>query len=125
MSKEIDKRNNQRPVFPRSPLVSLVTALDIPDEEFSSIMDNLEAHNRLPQPGDEEEMTKEFGKLLLSGERRPSIAEVQREFKVGFTIATHVIDRLVELGVISAEDGIKPRQVLITNPEEYEKLWEK
>ena len=38
----------------------------------------------------------------------------QRVYRIGFNRAARIMDQLAEAGVVSAEDGTKPRKVLMS-----------
>jgi S-DNA-T family DNA segregation ATPase FtsK/SpoIIIE len=42
---------------------------------------------------------------------------LQRVYKIGFNRAARIMDQLYEAGVVSGEDGTKPRKVLMTHDE--------
>ena len=46
---------------------------------------------------------------------------LQRVFKIGFNRAARIMDQLNDAGVVSDEEGTKPRRVLMTM-EEFEQL---
>jgi len=46
-----------------------------------------------------------------------SIGAIQRRFKIGFNRAAYVLDQLTELGIVSEENVVKPRTVLVTDEE--------
>lgn len=46
-----------------------------------------------------------------------SISLLQRKLKLGYSRAARIIDKLEELGLLSAADGSKPRQILMTREE--------
>ncbi len=50
---------------------------------------------------------------------KATIGVLQRMFRIGFNRAARIMDQLAEAGVVSGEDGTKPRQVLMTK-EEFE-----
>ena len=60
----------------------------------------------------------EAGKLIIEKEKA-SIGMLQRMFKIGFNRAARIMDQLHEAGVVSGEEGTKPRKVLMTM-EEFE-----
>lgn len=60
----------------------------------------------------------EAGRFVIE-KKQASIGMLQREFKIGFNRATHIIDQLGEAGVIGAEEGTKPRRILM-NIEQFE-----
>jgi S-DNA-T family DNA segregation ATPase FtsK/SpoIIIE len=47
-------------------------------------------------------------------EGKASTSMLQRYLKVGYGRAAGLLDRMEELGFISAQDGNKPRRVLVT-----------
>lgn len=60
----------------------------------------------------------EAGRLIIE-KNKASIGMLQREFRISFNRATHIIDQLGEAGVIGAEEGTKPRRILM-NIEQFE-----
>ena len=48
---------------------------------------------------------------------------LQRVFKIGFNRAARIMDQLAKAGVVGAEEGTKPRKVLMSM-EEFEKYIE-
>ena len=54
--------------------------------------------------------------------QKASTSMLQRMFKIGFNRASRIIDQLEAAGIIGAEEGTKPRKVLITYEELEEKL---
>ena len=42
---------------------------------------------------------------------------LQRVFKVGYNRAARIMEQLEEAGIIGAEEGTKPRKVLVTETE--------
>ncbi len=51
--------------------------------------------------------------------QQASTSFLQRKLKVGFNRASRIMDELEERGVISAKDGSKPRQVLVSKENMY------
>ncbi|GAB6908064.1 FtsK2 [Desulfosarcina cetonica] len=49
--------------------------------------------------------------------RQATISSVQRALRVGYNRAARIIDMMEKRGIISASDGIKPRQVLVDRSE--------
>lgn len=60
----------------------------------------------------------EAGRFVIEKERA-SIGLIQRFYKVGFNRAARIMDQLCEAGVVGAEEGTKPRKILMTM-EEFE-----
>ena len=54
---------------------------------------------------------------------KASIGMLQRMFKIGFNRAARIMDQLCESGVVSGEEGTKPRKILLSM-EEFEQLLE-
>ena len=63
--------------------------------------------------GDKDERFVEIGRYVVS-EQNASIGMIQRHFAMGFNRAARIIDQLESEGVISKQDGKKPREVLMT-----------
>ena len=61
---------------------------------------------------------EEAGRFCIEKER-VSIGLIQRFYKVGFNRAARILDELCDAGVISQEDGTKPRKICMTM-EEFE-----
>lgn len=51
-----------------------------------------------------------------------STSNIQRRFNIGYNRAGRVMDQLYECGIVSAQDGSKPRQVLISDEETLNRL---
>lgn len=60
-----------------------------------------------------DEMFYEAGVLCIET-GQPSIGLLQRKFRMGFNRAARIIDQLEEAGVVSAQDGKKPRDAIMT-----------
>ncbi len=60
----------------------------------------------------------EAGKFFIEKDKA-SIGMLQRVFKIGFNRAARIVDQLEEAGVVSAEEGTKPRNIL-KSLEEFE-----
>lgn len=60
----------------------------------------------------------EAGKFVIEKDKA-SIGMLQRVFKIGFNRAARIMDQLYEAGVVSEEEGTKPRKVLMSM-EEFE-----
>ena len=53
------------------------------------------------------------GKFVIEKDKA-SIGMLQRVFKIGFNRAARIVDQLEEAGVIGAEEGTKPRRILMS-----------
>ena len=58
------------------------------------------------------------GRFVIEKDKA-SIGMLQRVYKIGFNRAARIMDQLCDAGVVSAEEGTKPRRVLMS-PEEFE-----
>lgn len=71
---------------------------------------------------DVDELYDEAVKFVLT-ENTASISAIQRRFRVGYARAGRIIDQMTRNGIVSEQDGAKPRNILITL-EEYENMLE-
>ena len=60
-----------------------------------------------------DEYFEEAGKLVIDKDKA-SIGMFQRVYRIGFNRAARIMDQLAEAGVVSEEDGTKPRKVLMS-----------
>ena len=60
----------------------------------------------------------EAGRFIIE-KNKGSIGLLQRNFKIGFNRAARIMDQLSDAGVVGAEVGTKPREILMTE-EEFE-----
>lgn len=68
-----------------------------------------------------DEYFEEAGKFVIEKEKA-SIGMLQRMFKIGFNRAARIMEQLQEAGVVGAEEGTKPRKVLMSLSEFEEQL---
>lgn len=59
-----------------------------------------------------DEYIVEAGRFIIEKDKA-SIGMLQRMFKIGFSRAAKIMDQLYELGVVSEEEGTKPRRILM------------
>jgi S-DNA-T family DNA segregation ATPase FtsK/SpoIIIE len=71
---------------------------------------------------DRDEYFWEAGALIIDKDKA-SIGMLQRVFKIGFNRAARIMDQLCDSGVVSEEDGTKPRNILMTQ-EQFENMKE-
>ena len=55
----------------------------------------------------------EAGRFVIEKDKA-SIGMLQRVFKIGFNRAARIVDQLEEAGVVGAEEGTKPRKILMS-----------
>ena len=87
------------------------------DEEAENAIDkgvSLEnATSGTGDSGDKDERFVEIGRYVVA-EQNASIGMIQRHFAMGFNRAARIVDQLESEGVISKQEGKKPREVLMT-----------
>ncbi|MDO4617034.1 MAG: DNA translocase FtsK 4TM domain-containing protein [Lachnospiraceae bacterium] len=71
---------------------------------------------------DQDELFIDAAKLIVDKEKA-SIGMLQRQFKIGFNRAARIMDQLCDAGVVGAEEGTKPRKVLLSK-EQFENYLE-
>ena len=71
---------------------------------------------------DFDELLMSAGNFIIDSDKA-SIGALQRKFKIGFNRAARIMDQLCELGVVSEEQGTKPRNILM-GPEEFQEIVE-
>ena len=64
-----------------------------------------------------------YKSVFIIEKDKASIGMLQRMFKIGFNRAARIMDQLCEAGVVSGEEGTKPRKILLSM-EEFEQLLE-
>ncbi|MDE6636492.1 MAG: DNA translocase FtsK, partial [Lachnospiraceae bacterium] len=69
-----------------------------------------------------DEIFAEAGRFVIE-KQKASIGVLQRVFKIGFNRGARIMDQLCEAGVVSEEEGKKPRNILMTM-EEFEQMIE-
>ena len=69
-------------------------------------------------PQDDRDVYFSDAAKLLIEKDKASVSMLQRYFKIGFNRAARIMDQLEEAGVVGAEEGTKPRKILMS-PEEF------
>lgn len=54
---------------------------------------------------------------IILEHKQASISFLQRKLKIGYSRAARIIDSMEEMGIVSASEGSKPRDILITSDE--------
>lgn len=70
-----------------------------------------------------DEYFADAGRYIIE-QNKASTSLMQRVFRIGFNRAARLMDQLVEAGVVSSEDGARPRKVLMS-AEEFEEYLER
>lgn len=71
-----------------------------------------------PAAGERDEMFEQAVRIIC-GHDKASASLLQRRLSIGYARAARILDQLEAEGVVSPADGSKPREVLITNPDEF------
>ncbi len=95
----------------------------VKEEDLKYSEDLAEAIEKGPKdnlPGAKRERDPEFEKALaiVVSTQKASSSFLQRKMRIGYNKAARIIDQLHAAGVVSAQKGSKPRDVLITSPDE-------
>ena len=112
----------------------------VSDEEVTQVVEFVKAHNTAEDSqkqqeeveeavsaaaqadaggkSDVDELFEEAGRFLVKNEKA-STGSLQRNFRIGFNRAARIMDQLADAGVVSKENGTKPREVLM-NEQQYE-----
>ena len=85
-------------------------------EELKSAIEKPQAE--LGTSSGEREPEFEVALKIVIGEGKASASLLQRRLKIGYNKASRLIEQLEESGAIAAQDGVKPREVLVSSPEE-------
>ncbi|MBO5564393.1 MAG: DNA translocase FtsK [Lachnospiraceae bacterium] len=70
----------------------------------------------MPSGSEIDEYFVQAGRFIIEKDKA-SIGLLQRLLKIGFNRAARIMDQLCEAGVVSAEEGTKARNILMTMPE--------
>ena len=89
--------------------------------DFDEITQKIEASSNASSSGsgqnssdsDYDDLFIEAGKYVISN-NKASIGNLQRVYRIGFNRAARIMDKLAEVGVVSADDGTKARTVLMS-----------
>ena len=90
------------------------------DESISEKITNTTVGGVSSAESDRDSLFAEAGRFIIEKDKA-SIGMLQRMFKIGFNRAARIMDQLCEAGVVTGEEGTKPRKVLMTM-EEFESL---
>lgn len=90
---------------------------DMISNQITSAVQSIESASNQMQ-SDRDDYFIEAGKFIIEKDKA-SIGMLQRVYKIGFNRAARIMDQLYEAGVVGAEEGTKPRKVLMSM-EEFE-----
>lgn len=84
------------------------------NDEIHEKINNARAGEGFAGSGDDrDEYFAEAGKFIIDKDKA-SIGMLQRVYKIGFNRAARIMDQLAEAGVVGAEEGTKPRRILMS-----------
>ena len=92
----------------------------IDNTEISTKSSDKSADQSADDNNGRDELFAEAGRFIIE-KQKASIGTLQRVFKIGFNRGARIMDQLCEAGVVSEEDGKKPRNILMTL-EEFEQI---
>ena len=94
------------------------SATDITEQVNSAIKAETAKEADLQEAEDDayDEYFDEAGRLIIDKDKA-SIGMLQRVYRIGFNRAARIMDQLAEVGVVSEEDGTKPRKILMSKDE--------
>ena len=72
----------------------------------------------------EDELLEESVKLVLET-GQASVSLLQRKFRVGYTRAARLVDMMQEMQIVSAANGSKPREVIMTSDQVFSRYFQK
>ncbi len=90
----------------------------MPDTYSREIQNRIESHSTASvSPSgdamDNDEYFTDAAKMIIEKDKA-SIGMLQRAFRIGFNRAARIMDQLYDAGVVGAEEGTKPRKILMT-----------
>lgn len=71
-----------------------------------------------PDTDERDDLFAEAVRIVCSSDKA-SASLMQRRLSIGYARAARLLDQLESAGVVGPQDGSKPREVLISNPEEF------
>lgn len=83
------------------------------EDLLQSIEEEGKAGGNRPGPGEDQDELMDDVVEFISHEETTSISGLQRRFHIGYARAGRIIDDLEVMGMVSPQDGSKPRDVLI------------
>lgn len=102
-----------------SAVVEFLTADKEPvayDASISEKISNATVGGAAIADSDRDALFAEAGRFIIEKDKA-SIGMLQRMFKIGFNRAARIMDQLCEAGVVTGEEGTKPRKILMSMEE--------
>ncbi len=84
-----------------------------PNYVLEVVTEREEAPGSMDPEEDEYDEKYQAALAFVLSSRQASISSVQRALRVGYNRAARIIDLMEKRGIVSASDGVKPRQVLV------------
>ncbi|HWR29101.1 MAG TPA: DNA translocase FtsK, partial [Negativicutes bacterium] len=72
----------------------------------------------------EDDLLEESVKMVLET-GQASVSLLQRKFRIGYTRAARLVDMMQEMQIVSAANGSKPRDVIMTSDQVYSRYFQK
>lgn len=90
----------------------------VEEVEYSGDVINTIEKGNLPQSKDDDadELLPEAIECVVAA-GQASVSMLQRRFRIGYNRAARIVDMMEARGIVSAQDGSRPRQVLLTEEE--------
>lgn len=108
--------------FLKNQAIGNVYASDVEEQIKSMGSGSTQAGSGSDSANTVDEYFADAGRFVIDKDKA-SIGMFQRMFKIGFNRAARIMDQLHEYGVVSEEEGTKPRKVLMSM-EQFEQLLE-
>ncbi|WP_085523076.1 DNA translocase FtsK [Tuberibacillus sp. Marseille-P3662] len=99
----------------------------VTDDEIETVVDAFSGYDQLPDLFDQESLKQQSidatdeqddlfheAGLFVIEQGQASVSSLQRRYRIGYNRAARLIDQLEMAGVVSEQNGSKPRQVLLT-----------
>jgi len=96
-------------------LVKHLKQQGVPEYTLTPIESGFAARDDIEEQDEDELFEPAVRLVVMNGHASTSL--LQRRFKIGYTRAARLIDIMEQRGIVSALDGAKPREILITRDE--------